>query len=183
MKTLLVILSLLLAAPVSAEVYRYVDEDGTVVFTDQRPSQDAQPMNLPELTVMDSPKPVPRQSGAESSEQDDEAKPVYPDLTMLSPKREETFQGTGNRLPVRMVSRQELRPGDQVVIFLDGQEQAKAQSMSVDLDQVPRGSHQVRAEIRDGEDRVVGETGPVTFHMKQHSRQHQNQPMVNPPPG
>lgn len=182
MRKLLVIALVFLAAPVAAEeVYRYVDEDGTVVFTDQRPSDDAQPMDLPGLSIMESPKPAPAPADDEASEEEDEAEPVYPDLTMISPKREETFQGTGNTLPVRVVTRQELRPGDQVVVYLDGQEQGRFQSFSVDLEQVPRGAHEVRVKVHDAEDRMVGDTGPVTFHMKQHSRLHQNQPMVNPP--
>lgn len=182
MRKLLVILLGLLAAPVAAEeVYRYVDEDGTVVFTDQRPSDDAKPMDLPGLSIMESHKPARAGADDEESEEEDGAEPVYPDLTMISPKREETFQGSGNTLPVRLVTRQELRPGDEVVVYLDDQEQGRFQSFSVDLQQVPRGTHEVRAEVHDDEDRVVGESGPVTFHMKQHSRLHQNQPMVNPP--
>lgn len=183
MKKLLAIPLLLLALPATAEVYRYVDENGTVVFTDQRPSQNAQPMILPELTIMESQKPAAAKPEDGASDEGEQQEVVYPSLTLISPQREETFQGTGNRVPVRLVSRQGLRPGDQVVIFLNGQEQARTQALSVDLDQVPRGTHEVRAEIRDPDDRVVGETHAVTFHLKQHSRLHQSQPLVNPPPG
>lgn len=183
MTKLLAIPLMLLALPATAEVYRYVDENGTVVFTDQRPSQDAQPMNLPELTVMESPKPAPASPGDGSSDEGEQQGPVYPSLTMISPKREETFQGSGNTLPVRLVAREALRPDDQVVVFLDGQEQGRFESLSVDLQQVPRGTHEVRVKVHDAADRVVGDTGPVTFHMKQHSQQHRNQPMVTPPSG
>lgn len=183
MKRLLAIPLILLALPAAAEIYRYVDENGTVVFTDQRPSDDAQPLDLPALTIMDAPKPAAKRPDGEGGEEDSEPAPVYPDLTLLAPKREETFQGTGNTVPVRLASRQALRSSDQVVIFIDGQEQGRFSSMSVDLQQVPRGTHQLLAEIHDGEGRVVGDAGPITFHMKQHSRLHQNQPLVNPPPG
>ena len=57
MRTLLAIPFLLVAVPATAQVYKCVQEDGTVVYTDQRCSDDAQPMDLPELTVMDAPKP------------------------------------------------------------------------------------------------------------------------------
>lgn len=183
MRKLLVFPLLLLAVPATAEVYRYVDENGTVVFTDQRPSEEARPMNLPELTVMDSPEPARAESGGESSDAESEPEPVYPDLIILSPERDETFQGTGNSLTVRLGSRQALRSGDELTVFLNGQEQTRVQSLSVNLEQVPRGTHELRAEIRDQQNRVVGETGTVTFHMKQHSQLHNNQPMINPPSG
>jgi hypothetical protein len=183
MRILLVISLILLAAPASGEVYRYVDENGTVVFTDQRPSDDARPMDLPEPSVMESRKLARKASQEEESEEETEPELVYPSLTMLSPKRGETFQGTGNTLPVRLVTREALRTGDQVVVYLDGQEQGRFQSLSVDLQQVPRGTHEVRTKILDENDNVVGDSGPVTIHMKQHSRLHQNQPMVNQPQG
>lgn len=183
MRFLLVISLLLLAAPASGEVYRYVDEDGTVVFTDQRPSDDAQPMDLPEISVMESREPARDALEDQESGEESESEVVYPSLTMLSPKRDETFQGTGNTLPVRLVTRDELRTGDQVVVYLDGQEQGRFESLSVDLQQVPRGTHEVRAKILDQNDSVVGDSGPVTFHMKQNSRLHNNQPMINQPQG
>lgn len=169
---------LLVALPASAEVYKCVDEDGTVIFTDQKCSDDAQPMDLPELTVMDAPKPKP--AASPEGEGDQQPETIYPSLTMLSPKREETFQGTGNTLPLRLATKGPLRSGDKVVVFLDDQEQGSFNNLSVDLQQVPRGTHQVRVEIRDDQGRVVGQTASITFHMKQHSRLHQNQPLVNP---
>lgn len=181
MRKLLVIPLILLAVPATAEIYRYVDENGSMVYTDQKPSEDATPVDLPGLTVMDAPKPATSPTRTSASD-GSEVPEVYPDLTVLSPRREETFQGTGNTLPLRLASRQALRGSDQVVVFLDGSQQGSFTSLAVDLQDVPRGAHDVRVEIRDAQDRVVGTAGPVTFHMKQHSRLHQNQPMVNPPP-
>lgn len=181
MRHLIVIPLLLLALPAAAQVYKCEQADGSVIYTDQKCSDDAQPMDLPELTVMDSPKPSPQANGGQGSGGDGEVPKVYMDLTLLSPRPDQTYQGTGNTLPVRMASRQSLRGTDQVAVFLDGIEQGTFGSMSVDLQDVPRGSHELRVEIRDRQGRVVGDAGPVTFHMKQHSRLHQNQPMVNPP--
>lgn len=182
MRTLLAIPLILLVAPATAEVYKCVDENGTVVFTDQKCSDDAQPMELPGLTIMDAPKPKPATTGSGGTEEG-RAGEVFRDLTLLSPRPEQTFQGTGNTLPVRAASREPLREGDQVVVFLDGQQQGPFGSLSVDLTDVPRGTHDVRLEVRDAQGRVIGDAGPVTFYMKQHSRLHQNQPLVNPPPG
>ena len=43
-------LPLTLAA--QGEIYKVVDKDGNVTFTDQRPSDTAQPMDLPPLSVI-----------------------------------------------------------------------------------------------------------------------------------
>ena len=54
---------MMLAAPLAAqstgEIYKVVDEDGNVTFTDQRPSAQAQPMDLPPLSVIETDIPEP----------------------------------------------------------------------------------------------------------------------------
>ncbi len=52
-----------LAAQSSGEIYKVVDEDGNVTFTDQRPSAQAEPMDLPPLSVIESDIPVPAADG------------------------------------------------------------------------------------------------------------------------
>ena len=55
----LLALALPLAVAAEGEIYKVVDEDGNVTFTDQRPSDTAQPMDLPPLSVIESGVDVP----------------------------------------------------------------------------------------------------------------------------
>ena len=54
-KTIVIsIAALFLAATAwSGEIYKVVDKDGNVTFTDQSPGDGSQPMNLPELSVIE----------------------------------------------------------------------------------------------------------------------------------
>lgn len=173
-----------LAAPAGAEVYRFVDENGVVTFTDQPPGPGAEPMDLPPITVIEtrtpSFTPPPSLGDAASGGQ------AYADLRFFSPQPEETFQGTGNSLSVRLQSATPLRPGDRVVLFLDQVRQGEFATLAVNLDGIPRGTHTVRAEILSQGGQVLAGAGPVTFFMKQHSQLHNQGPLAFPsqvPPG
>ena len=48
-----------LAAFTQGQIYKIVDEDGNVTFTDQRPATGAEPMDLPPLSVIETDVPVP----------------------------------------------------------------------------------------------------------------------------
>jgi len=150
-------------------IYRVVDEEGNVTYTDQRPSDNAEPMELPELNVLDSRTPPPGMGG-NSGESDVEAL----DLSISSPENEENIFGTGNSLTVALESNVEIPPTALIVLYLNGEAQDPVQSLSYTFDFIPRGSHTLRAELVTGTGRVLAETDTVTFFMRQASR-------LNPP--
>ncbi len=55
----LVFFLLPLAAFSQGEIYKVVDKDGNVTFTDQRPGAGAEPMDLPPLSVIETDVQVP----------------------------------------------------------------------------------------------------------------------------
>lgn len=150
-------------------IYKVVDENGNVTYTDQRPSDDAAPMELPELNVLDSRTPPPTVSTAPDEV---EAEPLR--LSFSSPQNEENIFGTGNTLSVELESSVEIPPTALVVLYLDGQAQDPIQSMSHTFDFIARGEHTLRAELQTRAGRVLAETETITFYMRQASR-------LNPP--
>ena len=86
---------LLMNTALFADIYRVVDENGNVTYTDQPPQDGAQPMDLPDLSVIQTetpPEPPPvreeEKSGAMSSR---EMRRLYNDFTITQPQDEETF--------------------------------------------------------------------------------------------
>jgi hypothetical protein len=161
------------SAPVSAaNIYKVVDEDGNVTYTDQKPSSGAQPIDLPPLSVVETTKPdMPAAvSGA------DEEKPATPrdlrkqfsDFRIIQPQNEETFWGTANSVVVSWGSSQPIPEDMKVVLYVDGDARNVPGSGSVNLT-LERGEHQVYAELRDARNRRVITTDTVTFFVKQHS--------------
>lgn len=182
MKRILILLcAMALAGLARAEIYKYVDEDGSVVFTDQPPTDDAKPADLPGLSVIEASKPlsVPRPPGTAGKRGPG---PAYPDLAIASPRPDENVRGTGNMLSLRLTSSEPLREGDKLMVYLDGREQGAFSGFAVDLKDIPRGEHQVSARIVGPDGQEQASAGPVTFYMRQHSQLFQNQPLRTPTP-
>lgn len=176
-RSLLPALALLLpaAALAEGEIFRVVDENGNVIFTDQRPSADAQPMQLPELSVIktDPPPVAPNPSAGESGTEDQAMTPremrrQFRDFRIMQPQPEETFWGTENQVTVSWGSDNEIPPEMSARLFVNGQPQDAPASGSTTLT-LERGEHQVYVELLDARKRRIVATETVTFFVKQHS--------------
>jgi hypothetical protein len=173
-RTLLPLVTLLLplAAFPEGEIYRVVDKDGNVTYTDQRPSAEAQPMDLPELSVIQSDLPPPAPETAASAE--DQAltprdlRKLYADFRITQPQQEETFWGTANTVVVAWGSAQPIPPEMFVRLYVDGAAQDAPSSGGVTLT-LDRGEHTVYAELLDARKRRIVSTETITFFVKQHS--------------
>jgi len=189
MITSLIMLALFMASPVvfaEGEIYKVVDENGNVTFTDQRPSSEAQPMDLPPLSVIKTEVESPATAAAAAQAAAEEAKPPSPrdlrkqfrDFRITRPLSEETFWGTANTVVVTWASSQQIPPSMKVMLYVNGspQEAPPQGGVSLTLD---RGEHQVYAELRDERNRRIITTDPVTFFVKQNS-QNFNRPGINP---
>jgi hypothetical protein len=157
------------------QIFKVVDKDGNVTFTDQRPSGDAEPMDLPPLSVIETDLPPPStpaaQAGAE--EQDQAPSPrdlrrMFRDFSITQPLQEETFWGTENTVVITWGSSADILPEMSVMLYVDseGQKAPVAGFVTLTLD---RGEHQVYAELRDERNRRIVTTETVTFFIKQHS--------------
>ena len=166
----LALLTALLAAlilPATAlgqQIYKTVDENGNVVYTDQKPSDDAEPIPLPELTVVD-----PVELGDPSAAGDDEPESRTIEMSITSPLADEIIVNTGYRLDVQVDIDAELPRGVQIVYRVDGEERLTSRERSVTIEEVFRGPHTVSAELRAADGRVIARTEPVSFFMRQQS--------------
>lgn len=178
------LLPLLLVA--QGEVYKVVDKDGNITFTDQRPSTEAEPMDLPPLSVIETDIQVPEEAAnAEAAEEAPltprELRRKYRDFSITSPQNEETFWGTANTVVVTWGSSEELESDLKVLLHVNGESQPAPAGGSISLT-LDRGEHQVFAELRDARNRRIMITSTVTFFVKQHS-QNFNRPVASPRSG
>ena len=174
--------SLMLAAPFGlAEVYKVVDEDGNVTYTDTAPSPDAVPVKLRGLSVISPQKPSPSKEDKEpvgaEGDPDDAVQSIrklrdgYRDFSIVSPAPDQTFWGTDNTVTVAWNTRYALQPGMKVIIYVNNEAREETANSMVNLDEIWRGTHEVHAELVDARDRIIATTGKVSFHMKQYSAQ------------
>ncbi len=155
----------------AADIWKVVDEDGNVTYTDQPPKGGAVPMDLPELSVIETDfeeqaKPVDEE-GVKAPTSSDLRK-LYGDFQITRPLPEETFWGTANTVVVTWSSKTPITPDLNVRVFVNGKAQAAPATGGVSLN-LERGEHKVFAELRDARNRRIIKTNTVTFFIKQHS--------------
>ena len=155
----LLVLSIIAAPLAAQEIYRVVDEHGNVTYTDQKPDDDADPVNLPEINVLgedDDPLPV-------DEPETEVAEPLR--FTITSPTEGEVFSEAAGDVRVKMEINLEVPPTTQIVIFLNGQPQEPVRSLDVTLEQLPPGDYHMRAELQTPGGRKMATTETVHFEV------------------
>jgi hypothetical protein len=181
---LLVILLFSSTAFAHGDIYKVVDKDGNVTFTDQPPNDAAQPLDLPPLSVIETDIQVPETAAAGSAAEEPkpptirELKKQFRDFKITRPQPEETFWGTANSVFVSWGSSQPIPQSMSAMLFVDGAGQSASAMGGVTLT-LDRGEHQVYAQLRDQQNRRIATTDTVTFFVKQHSANF-NRPAVGP---
>ncbi len=148
MKSIFTLLLLLPWLMVSAEtVYKTVDEDGNVVFSDQ-PSDDAEVIQLQEVQTIDNPNKARLPSTSNRREAADPAE-YYQAFSFISPEPDEGYRNNAGNLSVSLSLQPGLQRGHKVVIKLDGNEIANGKALSASVQNVDRGTHSLSATVVD----------------------------------
>lgn len=150
----------LLAAPLAAqEIYRVIDQDGNVTYTDQKPHDDATPVELPQINVLgdDDMDLLP-------TEQPESTAPLK--LQITHPADGEIVNTEANRIEVEMDINLNIPPTAQIVLFLNGQPQEPVRSLEVILDQMPPGEYWLRAELQTPSGRKLAGSDTNGFEVR-----------------
>lgn len=157
-----------------ADVYKTVDEDGNVTYTDQPPAPGAEPMQLKELSVVERPEyqaVTPRTASQDDdrSSRDElrELQRDYRDFRLVTPSPEQNFWGTANTAQVVWDTSAALSEGLQVRIYIDDEAVTTTTQSMYTTPPLDRGEHTVRADLLDGDGNVLAQAGPVTFYIHQ----------------
>lgn len=164
LRTALTLIFLASAGVSAGEVYRYVDKDGVVHYTDRPPSPQSEPIKLPPVQLIGA---TPARTSTPPAEDASKAEAKI-GMSIVSPTADETFRGDDHRLPVSLRLDSPLPPGFGLFFLLDGSAQnaEPSTSLSYTLQNVERGSHLVSARAVDAGGREVGRADPVIVHMK-----------------
>lgn len=158
------------------QIYKVVDKDGNVTYTDQAPGDGSEPMKLPELSVVSTDYEAELStSEVDPAVEEEEAEPtrrelrrLYRDFRISRPAPEETFWGTENTVVVGWESPEPLQEGMKVQFTIDGAKQPASleNMMALTLD---RGAHTVSATLLDARGRPLATADTVTFYVHQQS--------------
>jgi len=164
----------------AADVYRWVDEQGQVVYSDvPRPGAEQLRIDVPAPAT-----PAAASQQTSGVEQQAPAQPFrYDTFEILSPAPEEVLWNIEGQLNVLLRIRPTLQRGHSATLYLDDQPAATLSpgNTSATLSEVYRGAHSLRAEIRDAAGDRLAQTPPLSFTVRQTSIANPVNP-VNPPP-
>ncbi|SDX33813.1 DUF4124 domain-containing protein [Marinobacter mobilis] len=141
-------LLVLTAAPASAEIYRNVDAQGNVTYSDE-PSSGAEAIEVEPVTTITLPKLEDVTAPAARPQSNEPAADTYSDLRIVAPANDEAFQSGSGDVAFRVTSNPALRQGHKYEITLDGQPVGQSTSSDISVRNVDRGTHQAMVYIID----------------------------------
>lgn len=170
MRVLSVLLLGLWAITATAEVYRYVDAQGVVHYTDKPPRPDAKPAALPPLQTMGG-YGTPAAAGAPATAEAaaPAAAPREPryGLKILSPVADATLRNdSAGEVAVSVAVSPRLAEGYRVQYTVDGSRVGEPGGTQATLGPLERGSHLIGALLLDADGREVARASPVIVHLK-----------------
>lgn len=166
------ILLLTVLAVAGADVYRWVDSDGQVHFSDT-PRAGAERITIQVPQPRTSQAADQQGSGQGTTDDDDAADDFagYDSLTIQSPGQDETLWNIEGQLNVAAAVQPELQPDHTLQVYLDGQALPPADpgANTLTVSNVYRGQHSLRAVILDSAGAVLAESPTVSFYVRQNA--------------
>jgi hypothetical protein len=162
---------LLIAANAAAAVYKWTTSDGSVIYSDQPPTKNATPADLPqvqEITIV--PPPSSSGEGEEASSQAEASRGVeYTKLTITSPEDQAVLRENSGDVAVSIQLDPALQQGDKVAVILDGKEIGQGAGTTLTLSNVDRGTHTLQAAVKDADGKTLIESPTISFTVKRTS--------------
>lgn len=177
------------AGTLMAQVYKVVDKDGNVTYTDTPPNDGSKPIELRPISIIEAPvyEKAPAAGDGDGDVKEEAEKPLrylrsqYKDFVISSPRSDETIQNPENAIVINWRVSNALLPGIYANVYVDGTQRGRTRDSVVRVSGLDRGEHTVTAELRDSKNRVITTAQPVVFFIRQPGLI--NNPLRPPPSG
>lgn len=155
----------LLCQPVQAEVYKWINDQGQVEYSDQY-RKGAEVVNIAPLSTIQMPKMDLSTPTAEQA-----AEPVvtpYTKLAITYPEPNGSFHSGNGEVTVTVVVAPELLPSHSLRLSLDGESIGVGKQTTFSIPNVDRGTHQLALDVVDSTS-VIQSAPTVTFTIQRPS--------------
>jgi hypothetical protein len=158
-----------------AAVYKKVDADGNVSFSDV-PDKSAQLINVAPLSTVAalSPEQIAKTLNRDDNSQVANSRSENYTLMIISPTPDQTFQRAADAFSANVQVKPELKNGDRLVFLVDG----KTSSDQIPAGELDRGAHQFEAKVLSANGRVLT-SKVVSFNVQQSSVKQQARLGIN----
>ncbi|WP_027328362.1 DUF4124 domain-containing protein [Marinimicrobium agarilyticum] len=165
------LLSLLASPTLGQAIYKSVDEDGNVSYSD-RPPNGAQPESaetLPPVNTLPEQQPGPAYRNRNGGD-DQEQSAIDYELSLASPAPESHVNPGQRDLPIVLNANPGLAAGHAFAFYLDGELLAETRSNQYVVEEIFRGEHQIRGMIIDENGNMLRETETITIYVHRPSK-------------
>jgi hypothetical protein len=169
----------LAAAP--QEIYRWVDKDGVVHYSDQPGAPNAELVQIARSNEYEA-TPSESESGDAATYDQPPAEPAYEYLIITQPTQDQVFFGADASITASVELGGTLQPDHTLAIFLDGNSVPTDGGRSALLPNPARGTHILRASVLDQNGTPLISTKEIAFHVRQPSINTPQSPQAPPPP-
>ncbi len=150
MRLIVSLMIVLYACFLGAEtVYKTVDEDGNIIFTD-KPSEKSEEIKIQDLQTIDNPNPAKYKPG---SNQADKTQFKYESFEVTKPESGAGIRSNTGNVSISVSLEPGLRGGHKIILSMDGNEIGTGYSAS--LQNVDRGTHSINAKVIDGNGKTL----------------------------
>ena len=165
MRYLLLLLSLTLSFGAFAQnkVYKRVNPDGSVEYSDQ-PIAGAEVMNVPKGSTFTMPQ-TPGSAATSTTTTPQEPSISYESLEITRPMNDETIRSNEGKLTALARVVPDLASDHRFRWSMDGEVIQNVNSPELRLNNIDRGSHTLQAEIVDADGKVIISSDSITFHL------------------
>lgn len=179
----------LLTVSAMAAIYSYRDASGNLVYTDNPMlGGQAQEIELQDtLTVLPGFKPETPTTPANDDQDllwvswEETGQPVVlPSVEIIKPQHDQSIWSGSGDLGVSVELSPGLDAGQEIALVVDGRVSVRGQPGQLTLLELPRGSHQLHAEVRDESDQTLASSEVITVHMHRPSVINRNSFLMHP---
>ena len=165
MRYLLLLMSLTLCFGAFAQdkVYKRVNPDGSVEYSDQ-PIQGSEVMKVPRGSTFTMPETSVRET-APAAGPAEETSVSYDSFEITRPTNDEAIRSNEGKLTALVRVAPALAPNHRFRWKMDGEIVQDVNSPELRLNNVDRGSHTLEAEVVDADGQVIITSERITFHM------------------
>lgn len=159
----ILILCLLSGGAQAATVYKKVDENGNLIFSDT-PMDDAETLDVPPVPTMKIDKVRPITSPVTEPKK---KPPAYKSVTITAPQQDEHFINNQGMVTISVQVLPGLQPKHQLELLLNGVKRAgPSASTTFSFSNLDRGSYSAQAQVVDDKGNVLISSPAITFHVK-----------------
>lgn len=174
MRYLLISVLLFISMTTVGGVYRWVDANGQIHFSD-KPHRGAEQIQLKQTSVYTPPDSVTNEEKPNGADEPPAAEPeqtgentgtAYESIAIVSPEKNQVVRSSDGTVNISIDLRPGLQEGHKIRVFLNGTQAAEdLAATQITLQDMDRGTHSLEVGAVTDQGEVLIRSGSINFHM------------------